>query len=88
MKERNRDDEIEKLRKAIFFKVGREGSDTGAGTRRISPIREDVWVEEGSAGRGNSTGSGLEGGGSLPIRGLGRRSEEVKDKGPRRVYIQ
>ena len=61
--------------------MGREGSDTGAGTWRISQIREDLWVEEGIAGRGDSIGSGLEGGGSLPVRGQGRRSEEVKDKG-------
>lgn len=72
MKERKEDDEIKKLGKAIVSKVGTEGSNVGAGMWRRNQIQEDLGVEEGPVGRGHSTDSELEKGGSLQGQGQGR----------------
>lgn len=42
MKEIKADDEIKKWRKAILSEVGTEGSNAGAGMRRINQIQEDL----------------------------------------------
>lgn len=42
MKEIKADDEIKKWRKAILSEVGTEGSNVGAGMRRINQIQEDL----------------------------------------------
>lgn len=51
MKEIKADDEIKKWRKAILSEVGTEGSNVGAGMRRINQIQEDLGMEEGTVSR-------------------------------------